>query len=132
MVDLNALNLILSTRNGVWATFLVVVLLAWRGWQYVPSIMSAWTARRQAILAERMADWDRRGDEIERLTKRVDQLEHNEQDCQVKLRGALGRLAEMEGYMMGQGKARQDAAGIVAIERLTKDRDGERDEGGGK
>lgn len=118
MVDLNALNAILSTRNGVWATFMVVVLVAWRGWQHVPAIVSAWTQRRQAILAERMADWDRRGDEIERLIKRVDQLEHNEQDCQEKLRTALGRLAQVEGFMMGQGKARQDAAGIVAAERL--------------
>jgi hypothetical protein len=119
MVDLNALNDILSTRNGVWATFMVLSLIAWRGWQHIPAIIAAWAARRQVIAAERDADWNRRSGEIQRLAVRVDTLEQKEEDCQAALREALGRLAQVEGFMMGQGKARQDAANIVAVERLT-------------
>lgn len=117
MVDLRALDAVLSTRNGVWATFLVVVLMAWRGWQYVPAIVSAWVDRRKAIAAEKDADWSRRSEEITRLAARVDLLEHREEACQEQLRAALGRLSVVEGYMTGQGMARQQAAGTVALER---------------
>lgn len=124
MVDLNALNEILSTRNGVWATFLVVLLLAWRGWPHVPAIMSAWVARRQAIQAAKDADWVRIRDEATRLDERCQRLEESEERCREELRDVKDRLAQVEGFMIGQGHARQDAARIVAVERL-EDKKGE-------
>lgn len=55
-----------------------------------------------------------------RMDERVQYLEHREAECQEKLMDAVRRIAELEGYMIGAGKANQEAAGIVAIERITR------------
>lgn len=122
MVYLDALDRILSVRNGVWSCFLVLCMVAWRGWPHIPAIITAWATRRAAINAEKHADWTRRGDELHRLVGRVDHLEEREEDCQNKLRQALEELAQMRGYAFGHGKARQDAAGIIALERADPDK----------
>lgn len=57
------------------------------------------------------------GNLIQALEHRVGRLEEAEQECQRRLSGALGEIAELKGYMVGQGMARQEAAGIVAMER---------------
>jgi hypothetical protein len=57
------------------------------------------------------------GSLIEALEKRVAKLEESEQRCQAALTETRRELAELQGYMTGQGKAAQEAAGIVAIER---------------
>jgi hypothetical protein len=136
MVDLNALNAILSTRNGVWTLVVLVFILLWRGWQYVPAIITAWSARRKALADEKDADWTRiRGeaklyaDEAHRYSDRLAAVERREDECREQLRDALHRLAQVEGFMMGQGKARQEAANIVAIERLTDKQNGDKGEG---
>lgn len=56
--------------------------------------------------------------QYERMDARVQYLEQREAECQEKLTDAVRRIAELEGYMMGAGKANQEAAGIVAIERI--------------
>lgn len=57
------------------------------------------------------------GSLIEALERRVGALEVAEQRCQERLSTALNELGELRGYLTGQGQARQEAAGIVAIER---------------
>jgi hypothetical protein len=129
-LDFAAINSILSTRNGVWATFLVLMVIAWRGYSGFPAFLAALVARRQAIWAQKDAEWKRIVGEVQRYSERLQVVEKHDEDCQRQLTDALRRLAELEGFMMGQGKARQDAAAIVAIERLT-DRENDK-EGGGK
>jgi hypothetical protein len=140
MVDLNALSAILSARNGVWTLVVLFFIGLWRGYSGLPAVMAQWIARRQAIAAEKDAEWKRLRDEVERYSQQRDEADQrftqfrDEQllenaECRRQLHEALGRLAQVEGFMMGQGKARQDAAAIVAVERLT-DRNGEKDEGG--
>lgn len=72
---------------------------------------------RKLKLAERKDDRDGYGDLIDRLTGRVGRLEESEERCRRELQEARGEIAELKGYMTGQGQARQEAAGVVAIER---------------
>lgn len=58
------------------------------------------------------------GSLIEALERRVAALESAEQRCQERLTKALNELGELRGYMTGQGKAAQEAAGVVALDRL--------------
>lgn len=58
------------------------------------------------------------GSLIQALEARVSRLEESEQRCQQNLSKALGELAELKGYMTGQGKAAQEAAGVIALDRL--------------
>lgn len=54
---------------------------------------------------------------IEALERRVAALEVAEQRCQERLSSALSELGELRGYLTGQGMARQEAAGVVALDR---------------
>jgi hypothetical protein len=120
VVDVHAVNQILSIRNGVWTGVALIAVGLFRLWPIIPAIMAQWIARRQTIAAEKAADWDRLRDEVERYSERLSGVETREQECQRQLTDAMRRIAELEGYMMGQGKARQDAAAIVASERLAE------------
>lgn len=93
-----------------------------------------WPVWKQRLTEARTADdaivgnqWKRFQDEIERLIHRVgdlegkcDRLEQSEENCRSELADAKRRIAELEGYEVGRGKADQEAAGIIAAERLGK------------
>lgn len=53
----------------------------------------------------------------ERLAARCEKLETSEQKCRADLADAVKRIAELEGYMIGTGAAKQDAQRIVSTER---------------
>lgn len=69
-----------------------------------------------------LAEWQKlngaQSEEIRRLGERCQRLEGAEERCRTELAEAVKRLSTLEGYEHGQGKARQEAAQIVAIERL--------------
>lgn len=124
MVDLNALNTILSARNGVWATFLVLLVMAWRGYTIIPAVITAWVTRRQAIAAEKAADWDRLRDEVRRLADRVDSLERKVDECETRedewRRRAIdaeAALARERAVQVGMGIARDRAQAALAADR---------------
>lgn len=78
-----------------------------------------------------LAEWQKlngaQSDEIQRLDERCQRLEAAEERCRADLSDALKRLSALEGYEHGQGKARQEAAQIVAIERLeSRGKDGDK------
>lgn len=61
------------------------------------------------------------------LEERCQRLEEAEERCRRELADAQRRLSALEGYEHGQGKARQEAAQIVAIERLeSRKQDGDK------
>lgn len=100
---------ITPTTYGVFA-LLAVVLTA---------LIRAWPAIR-AKVNEARRDQDAATDHLlDRYEKRLAALEESEARCRKELAETERRVAELEGFMMGQGKARQDAANIVAVERLT-------------
>lgn len=76
-----------------------------------PAFMARWNERLRDKAAEKASDWTRLRGEIDRHTEEIKQLKAENLECH-------RRLAALEGYNDGRGKAAQDAAGIVALERL--------------
>lgn len=140
MVDLNAINAILSTRNGVWATFMVLVVMAWRGWPHVPAIISAWSARRQAIQAAKDADWTRLRDEVAAYRAETSTIRELHRKCEHDLRaeretrindisGLRDELSQeraervrLERLMLAEGEIRQSKAAVQAELRADPDK----------
>lgn len=60
------------------------------------------------------------GQQYERMDARMRRLEESEEECQRQLLDALRRIAELEGYNLGKGQAAQEAAMIVAAERVAE------------
>lgn len=86
-------------------------LLVLRMWNGAPAMFAQWIAYRRAKAEEKAADWSRLRDHCTFLIEA-------EERCRVELNEVKGRLASLEGWMAGQGQARQEAAGVVALDRL--------------
>lgn len=82
-----------------------------------PAFMGRWNERLRDLSKAKAGDWARLRGEIVRLDARCALIEDREQQCRDDLAGALGRIAELEGYNIGQGRARQDAQIIVSTDR---------------
>lgn len=113
------------TAAGATGSFAVLCLLAARIWSGLPNFMDRWLALKAAKAAEKAADWARlrdllkdQGEEIGRLTKAEKQCREDHAELHRQHMEVMSRLTSLEGYMAGQGKASQEAAGIVAIERM--------------
>jgi hypothetical protein len=86
------------------------------------------TAEARDITAAAMdRDWARFQREIDRLVKRCENAEDaaqqavkGQRECEEREAGLLARIARLEGLDVARGEARQEAAGIVAIERLAE------------
>lgn len=87
-------------------------------WRVVPGILERINERQRDKASERANDWTRLREEVARLDGRCQRIEASEEQCHNALAAAVHRIAELEGYMMGTGKAREDAAKIVAADRL--------------
>lgn len=118
MDDVNSLRQIFSVANAAWAVVTIAFLFAVRMWNGAPAMFEQWVALRRANAEEKAADWSRLRDENKRLDDRCIRLEAAEERCRIELSSVKERLSTLEGYMAGQGRASQEAAGIVAIERL--------------
>jgi hypothetical protein len=121
-IDAAALREIFSVQSAAWATTAILFLLSVRMWNGAPAMLDRWLAFRAARAAEKSADWNRRTEELRRIDERCQRLEQAEERCRSELGEVLQRLAALEGYQAGYGRASQEAAGVVAIERL-KDHD---------
>lgn len=113
MVDAIAVRDILSVEGAAWTGTLVLALFVLRMWNGAPAMFEQWISYRRAKAEEKAADWSRLRDHCNFLIEA-------EERCRAELGDVERRLAKLEGYAEGQGNARQEAAGIVAIERLGK------------
>lgn len=114
-MDEIALRQIFSIPTAAWTGVALLALFIWRMWNGSPAMFQQWIEYRKAKAAEKAADWTRLRDEAIRLGEA-------EERCRRELVDVVRRLAELEGFMMGKGKARQDAANIVALERLEQEK----------
>lgn len=96
-----------SLESAAWAAVAMLGVALFAAW---PRIME----RRNERIRDRATI---EGDQYTRMDARLQRLEAREEECQRKLTGALHRIAELEGYILGRGNADQDAARIVAVER---------------
>lgn len=113
MADALAFQQIFSIESAAWTATAVLFLLAVRMWNGAPAMFEQWIAYKRAEAEERAADWSR-------LRDHCNFLMEAEERCRSELIEVRGRLAALEGYMAGQGRAAQEAAGVVALERLGK------------
>lgn len=111
MVDALALREIFSLESAAWIAVALLFLFVVRMWNGAPAMFEQWIAYKRAKAEEKSADWSRLRDHCSFLMQA-------EENCRSELNDVKGRLATLEGYMAGQGRASQEAAGIVAIERL--------------
>lgn len=129
MVSVDALDSILSVRNFVGIMALANVLIGWRMWILLPSLMERWNERRR----------DRatiEADQYERMDSRVQRLEKREEECREELAAEReGRHRDvsalrdelaaekaervtLQAIIQGQGEVRQAAAAAAAEVRL--------------
>lgn len=129
MVDAQELRAIFSVQNAAWTAVTLLLLFVWRMWNGAPAMFAQWIDYRRAKAEERSADWNRFREEIKYLRDAERQCRsdydelyrrsHLRDEEIAELRKELG---ELRGYMAGQGRAAQEAAGIVAIERQEQQR----------
>lgn len=94
-----------------WGAFGALLALLGVALRFLPALVSAFNERRRDRASIE-------GDQYRRMDERLQRVEASEEECRNDLIDAVGRIAELEGYMMGQGQSRQEAATIVAAERL--------------
>lgn len=96
-----------SGAPAIWAGFFALAVWWIRG---IP-------ARKQQDTEARRSAADISDALAERLEARVKYLEARDEECHEELDDAKKRLAELEGYNLGQGRANQEAQLIVSAER---------------
>lgn len=115
MADALALKQIFSLESAAWVGVALLSLFVVRMWNGAPAMFEQWISYKRAKAEEKAADWSRLRDHCSFLMEA-------EERCRSELNDVKSRLASLEGYMAGQGKASQEAAGVVAIERLNRDK----------
>lgn len=96
-----------TAAMGMFATLALLVVRIYSG---IPKFIEQWIAYKRAKAEEKAAEWTR-------LRDHCNFLMEAEERCQERLRLVESDLAILKGYAEGQGSARQEAAGIVALER---------------
>lgn len=143
MLNADALKQIFSVQSAAWTITAVIMLFVWRMWNGAPAMFAQWIAYKRARAEEKSAHWNRLQSEIGRLSdaERRCRDDYNQLHQSFIDRGnshaaeiadLKTQIAEMRGYFAGYGKASQEAAGIVAIERLKSATDKDGPKGGGK
>jgi septal ring factor EnvC (AmiA/AmiB activator) len=129
MVNGNFAAWITSAAPPAYALLLGCAVLAVR---FFPVWKQKWTEARTADDAIVGNQWKRFQEEIDRLVHRVadleskcERLEASEEKCRTELADARRRIAEIEGYEIGRGKADQEAQAIVSADRLSRREKGE-------
>lgn len=121
-MELDLVNILRAPATPLWIFALATVAMFFKTY---PLIVARLTERKVAEDGIAGNQWKRFQDEIERLAKRVEvlegrcrELQHEVEEChRERAEERAGRLAA-EAQLVGRGNAQQEAAGIVAAERL--------------
>lgn len=116
MVDDDTLGKIFSWATAAW---LAVAMLAVRLFHTWPNVMARINERRRDSATEKAGDWRRLRDEIARLDERCDGLQREVDECREREGEWMRRAMTAEAALLGIGMGRNEAATIVAVERLT-------------
>jgi hypothetical protein len=82
-----------------------------------PAFWARWNERLRDKARARAGDWSRLRGEIARLDARCAMIEGREEQCRSDLGDAVRRIAELEGYNIGRGEARQEAQRMLSAGR---------------
>lgn len=129
MADALALKQIFSIQSAAWAVVALIFLLIVRMWNGAPAMLETWILWRQSKAAEKASDWHRLRDEIRRLSEAEERcrsdfanLHRKHMELHQEYADISRRVAELEGWQTGQGRASQEAAGVVALERMDRNK----------
>lgn len=117
----DALRQIFSIGSAAWTATAIFAVFVIRLWNGGPAMFGQWIEYRKSIHAEKSSDWTRLREEIDRLSKSEKQCREDFAALHSQHMDLSRRIAELEGYQIGQGRASQEAAGVIALERLKKD-----------
>lgn len=123
------LGKVFSAAAGTWAIFLAVVVAIFKGW---PAIMGRLNERRRDAAAEEAGDWARIRAERDQARAERDRIHALWIKCEEEKMAALSRAVTAEAALQGIGRAREEAAAIVAVERLHDAAKTNGPKGGGK
>lgn len=118
MADVSAIRQIFSVEGAAWTGTAILALVAMRVWSGLPQLLDKWLAWRTAKAEERSADWRRLREEIIRLSEAEKRCREDYAALHAKHMEVIERLTALEAYHLGQGRASQEAAGIIALERM--------------
>lgn len=118
MADAVALKQIFSLESAAWIAVALLFLFIVRMWNGAPAILEQWILYKQTKAAEKVSDWNRLRDEIKRLSDSEQQCRSDYQQLHRDYLDLRNEIADLRGYLAGQGRASQEAAGVVALERL--------------
>ena len=120
MADVGVLKQIFSIESAAWAGVGILFLFVLRLWNGSPAMFAQWIAYKRAKAEEKAAHFHHLQEEIKRLSDAERQCRADFDDLHGKHMGIVERLSSLEGYMAGQGRASQEAAGVVALERMNR------------
>jgi hypothetical protein len=106
---------IFSAATGVWALVCLAAVALFKSW---PHIMGRFNERLRDTAAEKAGDWDRIRSERDVAREERDLVRDRWAECQAELNAERAAHMKLKAYHDGIGEARQDAARIVAAERL--------------
>ena len=112
-MDENAFNRIFSAATGVWTLVLMAAVALFKAW---PHILGRINERYRDRIAEEAGDWTRLREENKRLHAMLSECERERIEF-------MRRAVTAEAILEGRGRARQEAAIIVATERLISGND---------
>lgn len=113
----NVLGQLFSVASAAWAFVCINAVALFKAW---PAIMERLNERRRDAHSEKSADWERLRGEINRLDGRCDHLQREVDECHRERAEWMTRAISAEAYQLGQGEARQEAANILAAERIAE------------
>jgi hypothetical protein len=120
---------IFSVAAAAWAA---VAMLAVRLFHTWPNVMDRLNERKRDVATEKAGDWDRiRADRDYWHDKAHEYQQQLTEERAAKIE-YMSRAVTAEAHLEGRGRARQEAATIVAIERLTDAAKKTNGNGGGK
>ena len=109
MVNLNAFAQIFSVGTAAWALVAMLGVALFAAWPRIMEQLNKGKVDRASIEAG----------QYERMDARLQRLEVAEEKCRADLADARGRIAELEGYLMGRGEAMQTAQRMLSAARVT-------------
>lgn len=114
-MDDSVFDRIFSAAAGVWTLVCLAAVALFRAW---PLILERHNERRRDNAVEKAGDWDRIRSERDVAREERDLVRDRWAECQAELNAERAAHMKLRAYHEGLGEARQDAARIVAAERL--------------
>lgn len=118
----NEFKELFSLTGAAWSGIVILGLVVVRIWSGLPQVLDKWLAYRTARAAEKVSDWKRIRDEVQRLHEWCAQLQQEVNECHEQKNEWMSRAIAAEAQQIGRGEARQELT-ILEGRRQIKEKD---------